>query len=59
MAANNERVLNGLSPLIVVSADRELNDAAQAEGFFVEDPITIRKDNPGRLDLLRRFQHER
>ena len=38
VAANNERVLNGLSPLIVVSADRELNDAAQAEGFFVEDP---------------------
>jgi hypothetical protein len=38
IAANNERVLNGLSPLIVVSADGELNDAARAEGFTVEDP---------------------
>lgn len=38
MAANNERVFNGLSPLIVVSADVELNDAARAEGFTVEDP---------------------
>jgi len=38
IAANNERVLNGLSPLIVVSADGELNDAARAEGLNVEDP---------------------
>lgn len=38
IAANNERVLNGLSRLIVVSADGELNDAARAEGFNVEDP---------------------
>lgn len=38
MAANSERSLNGLSPLIVVSADAELNDAALAEGFAVEDP---------------------
>ena len=27
LAANNERVLNGLPPLIMVSADQELNDA--------------------------------
>jgi len=38
MAANNERVLNGLSALVIVSADGELNDAARAEGFTVEDP---------------------
>lgn len=38
MAANNERVLNGLSALVIVSADLELNDAARAEGFNVEDP---------------------
>ena len=38
MAANNERVLNGLSPLTMVSSDVELNDAARAEGFNVEDP---------------------
>ena len=38
MAANIERVVNGLSPLIIVSADSELNDAARAEGFNVEDP---------------------
>jgi len=38
LAANNERVLNGLSPLIMVSADGELNDAARAQGFRVEDP---------------------
>lgn len=37
MAANNERVSNGLSPLILVSADVELNNAARAEGFYVED----------------------
>jgi uncharacterized protein len=36
--ANNERVSNGLSPLIIVSADTELNDAAQAGGFTVENP---------------------
>jgi len=28
----------GLGPLTLVSADRELNDAAQAEGLAVEDP---------------------
>lgn len=38
LAAQNERVLNGLSPLVIVSADGELNDAARAEGFNVEDP---------------------
>lgn len=38
MAANSERALNGLSALIVVSADGELNDAARAEGFAVVDP---------------------
>lgn len=36
--ANNERTLKGLSPLIVVSADTDLNDAAQAEGLNVENP---------------------
>jgi uncharacterized protein len=38
LAANNERLLNGLSPLIMVSADGELNAAARAQGFRVEDP---------------------
>jgi hypothetical protein len=32
LKANEERVSNGLSPLTVVSADTELNDAAHAEG---------------------------
>ncbi len=36
--ANNERILNGLSPLIIVSADTELNDAARTEGFNIENP---------------------
>lgn len=38
LAANKERVLNGLASLIMVSADMELNDAAQVEGFAVENP---------------------
>ena len=38
MKANNERMVKGLSPLIMVSADVELNDAAQAEGFNIENP---------------------
>ena len=38
LAANNERILNGLSPLLMVSADQELNDAAQVEGLTVENP---------------------
>ena len=41
-AANNERVLNGLLPLIIVSADGEVNDVAEAEGLNVEKP----KDYP-------------
>jgi predicted nucleic acid-binding protein len=36
--ANKERVSNGLSMVVLVSADTELNDAALAEGFGVEDP---------------------
>ncbi len=38
--ANDERISNGLSRLMIVSADTELNDAAIAEGFNVEDPNT-------------------
>jgi len=38
MSANNERLTSGLFPLIIVSSDGELNDAARAEGFGVEDP---------------------
>ncbi len=36
--ANDERISNGLAPLIIVSADTELNDAAQTEGFSIENP---------------------
>jgi hypothetical protein len=36
--ANTERITNGLSPLVIVSSDGELNDAAQTEGFSVENP---------------------
>lgn len=36
--ANGERLGRGLSPLILVSADKELNDAAQAEGLTIENP---------------------
>lgn len=36
--ANNERIVNGLPPLIVVSADTDLNDAALTEGLNVENP---------------------
>lgn len=35
---NNERISQGLSPLILVSSDEELNDAAQVEGLKVENP---------------------
>lgn len=35
---NNERISQGLSPLILVSSDEELNDAAQVEGLEVENP---------------------
>ncbi len=38
LEANNERVSRGLSPLVFVSADAELNIAAQAEGLAVENP---------------------
>jgi len=38
LEANKVRVLNQLTPLIVVSADIELNDAAKAEGLNVENP---------------------
>jgi len=38
LEANKERIANRLSPLIVVSADGELNDAASLEGFHVENP---------------------
>ena len=38
LAANKERISNRLLPLIMVSADMELNDAAQVEGFTVENP---------------------
>jgi hypothetical protein len=38
LKSNEERVSNGLSPLTVVSADTELNDAAIAEGLNVEIP---------------------
>lgn len=36
--ANGERLSRGLSSLIFVSADVELNNAAQAEGLVIENP---------------------
>jgi predicted nucleic acid-binding protein len=38
LAANGERLGRGLSPLILVSADTELNNAAQTKGLKVENP---------------------
>lgn len=38
LEANGDRSGLGLLPLILVSADAELNNAAQAEGLTVEDP---------------------
>jgi predicted nucleic acid-binding protein len=38
LETNNEQVRQGLSPLTLVSADIELNDAARSEGLTVEDP---------------------
>lgn len=38
LEANNTRLANGLPPLILVSADSELNTAALAEGLTVENP---------------------
>ncbi len=38
LEANSERIARGLLPLILVSADTELNNAAQTEGLVIEDP---------------------
>ena len=38
LEANDERIANGLPPLTLVSADTDLNTAAQAEGLNVENP---------------------
>lgn len=38
LEANDERIANGLSPLTLVSADTDLNTAAQFEGLNVENP---------------------
>ena len=38
LEANGERMKRGLVPLTLVSADTELNDAAQPEGLTVENP---------------------
>lgn len=38
LEANGERISRGLSPLSFISADAELNIAAQAEGLAVENP---------------------
>lgn len=38
LETNNERLLQGLSPLILVSADTELDNAAQTESLSVENP---------------------
>ena len=38
LEANGERLARGLSPLNLVSADTELNNAAQAEGLTIENP---------------------
>lgn len=38
LEANGERVARGLLPLILVSADTELNNTAQAEGLAIENP---------------------
>ena len=38
LEANDERLANGLPPLTLVSADTDLNTAAQAEGLNVENP---------------------
>jgi uncharacterized protein len=35
----SRRLARGLSPLVFVSADRELNVAAKAEGLAVDDPL--------------------
>jgi uncharacterized protein len=38
LEANDERIADQLSPLTLVSADDELNTAAQAEGLTIENP---------------------
>ncbi len=38
LRANSERLGRGLVPLILVSADTELNNGAQAEGLTTENP---------------------
>lgn len=38
LEANGERLGRGLLPLILASADTELNNAAQAEGLIIENP---------------------
>lgn len=38
LEASNERLSNNLLPLTLVSADTDLNKAAQAEGLSVENP---------------------
>lgn len=38
LETNDERIKEGLSTIILVSADKELNDAATVEGLLVEDP---------------------
>lgn len=38
LEANNERVSGGLPPLTLISADIELNDAAQIENLDIENP---------------------
>ena len=38
LEANDERIASGLLPLTLVSADTDLNTAAQAEGLNVENP---------------------
>ena len=38
LEANDERIADDLAPLILVSADDDLNTAAEAEGLKVENP---------------------
>ncbi len=38
LEANDERIANALAPLVLVSADTELNTATQSEGLNVENP---------------------
>jgi uncharacterized protein len=38
LEANDERLASGLAPLTVVSADIDLNKAAQGEGLNIENP---------------------